>query len=71
MTFMCRYCNKPTSDKKNNAFYCNNCTKEMKRASYLWKAGDIWIWVKQGKVMRVVFKDKNLEPIYVRKEVIK
>jgi hypothetical protein len=42
----------------------------MKKASYLWKAGDIWIWVRQGKVMRVVHNEKNIEPIYVRKEVL-
>lgn len=67
---MCRSCNEPTQDKKNNAFYCNKCTTLMKRCARVWKAGNIWIWVRSNKVVRVVHKERNIEPVYVRKEVI-
>ena len=68
--YLCRICKKPTG-KNPNGFYCKKCAADwIKYGARRYKIGNVWIWIRNGSIVRAMENNMPIEPIFEGREMI-
>ena len=73
MSAECRICHKIIPNKGNHAFYCDACAEVWRtQGAKRYRLGNSknCVWVRNNTIIRAVIEGKDVEPIYVSKEII-
>lgn len=73
MSAICRVCGGVTQ-RGNNSFYCDRCREVWKnKGAKRYQLGTNkknCVWIRNNTIVRVIIEGKDVEPIYVLKEII-